>query len=448
MTWFEAHFLIGTASALAFLCAVLLLRQRRTPQSAVAWLLFFILLPYIAVPLFLMLGFRKRGKRYPEAQFRRQRRELTGRGPPLANFLCRSGCPPPSEGNSFTLIDHGSIAFEHVMSTISQARTAIGAGFYLISDDSVGAAFVNTLADKATEGVRVRLNIDRLGGWSRPRSAIRRLIAAGGKVHYASPFLHAPDNGHINLRNHRKNLIIDAETVIAGGMNIGRDYMSETGAGCWIDASYIVRGPIVLDHADIFESDWPTRLAMSRATTTPDRGGALLQFAVSGPDTRYDAIHDGLVFAVHNARQRIWIVSPYFVPTDELMTALRLAARRGVDVAVIVPLRSNHPLTDIARGSFVRQLADDACRILYHSRMVHAKCGIIDDMAWVGSANFDIRSMLLNFEQALFIYDGASVTKMADYFLKLTAGCEIRRHPDGMLRRTAEALFRLTSPVM
>lgn len=448
MTWLEAHFLIGTASALAFLCAVLLLRQRRTPQSAVAWLLFFILLPYIAVPLFLMLGFRKRGKRYPEAQFRRHRPQLTGCGPPLADFLCRSGCPPPSKGNSFTLIAGASIAFEHVMSAVSQARTAIDAGFYLVSDDSVGAAFVNALADKAAEGVSVRLNIDRLGGWSRPRGAIRRLIDLGGMVHYASPFLHAPENGHINLRNHRKNLIVDAETVIAGGMNIGRDYMSETGAGCWIDASYLVRGPVVQDHADIFESDWHSRLEISEAIATPERGSAILQFAVSGPDTRYDAIHDGLVFAVHNARQRVWIVSPYFIPTDELMTALRMAARRGVDVAVLMPLQSNHRLADIARGSFARQLSDDGCRILYHSQMVHAKCGVIDDMAWIGSANFDIRSMLLNFEQALFMYDSASVTKMADCFLKLTAGCEIRKHPDGMLRRTAEALFRLTSPVM
>ena len=161
---------------------------------------------------------------------------------------------------------------------------------------------------------------------------------------------------------------------------------------------------------DVFRSDWA--VVTGRPTvpndepkakrTTATGGKSVVQVVPSGPDLPNDVFHDGLTVAIHQAKQRVWIATPYFLPTESLSMALGLAARRGIDVRILIPETSNQRLTDFARGAYLRNLYTDGCQILrYRPSMMHAKAGLIDMMAWVGTANFDVRSMLLNFELAV-----------------------------------------------
>ena len=178
-------------------------------------------------------------------------------------------------------------------------------------------------------------------------------------------------------------------------------------------------------------------------------GTVTAQLVPSGPDTPDDPLHDALVYAIHRAERSICLTTPYFLPTEALLQALATAARRGVDVRIMLPQKSNQWVADLARGAYLRELNAAGCTILrLRPGMLHAKAGIIDDFAWVGSANFDIRSMLLNFESALMLYDVATVTALRHWFSSMEPRCAqgiVRPSP---IRRFAEGIFRLGAPIL
>jgi cardiolipin synthase len=169
----------------------------------------------------------------------------------------------------------------------------------------------------------------------------------------------------------------------------------------------------------------------------------------SGPDLRHDALHDALLNAIHRANTRVWIATPYFLPTDSLSEALCVAGRRGVDIRILIPRTSNQKIADFARGAYLRDLQAAGCQVLlFNPSMMHAKAGIIDDSAYVGSNNLDVRSMLLNFEDALFVHDAGSVQTLADWFLDLAPDCDVGIAQASTLRRIGEGLFRVGAPIL
>jgi cardiolipin synthase A/B len=296
--------------------------------------------------------------------------------------------------------------------------------------------------------------MDRLGTGRGPARALRELRAAGGDVRFYSPLMQLPGSGHMNLRNHRKMLIADGVRVFSGGMNIGKHYLNPAPSkGDWTDLSFTLEGVAVRSFSDVFRSDWEVvsgeKLDPALPVPSATAGNATVQLVPSGPDIEQDPLHDGLIRALHMAESRIWIVTPYFVPTEQLGLALTIAARRGVDVRILVPIKSNQRLADFARGGYLREMHEAGAQILYYTGdMIHAKGGVIDDLAFAGSANFDVRSMLLNFEMVLFAYDAATVADMSDWFHALSAHCIKETPPSGLLRRVAEGLFRLGAPVL
>ena len=452
MSWFSTHLTIVFGLILAIITAVYVLQQRRTPQSTAAWLLFVVTVPYIAIPIFLALGFRKQGSRYPSITFHEQEP-----GQPVQHELDQVfrnfGFPAATAGNTFDILTTGEAAYESVHDIVCNAKRTLDVSFYLLSDDEVGRSFVALLTARAHEGIKVRLLLDRLGTIYRPKTALQKFISGGGELRFFSPFLHAPDNGHMNLRNHRKMIIADDQWVFAGGMNMGGHYLGPfPDPHRFADLAYSLKGQCATTFVDVFRSDWRVAGgAPASVIRAPSKieGQAILQLVSSGPDTRHDALHDTLVHALHNARKRIWITTPYFLPTEILGNALVTAARRGVDVRILIPRKSNQPVTDIARGDYVRELQASGCRMLFHeSKMVHAKAGLIDDYGYIGSTNFDIRSMLLNFETALFIYDTENVRCISDWFLSLTEACSEEVATTGFVRRMIESIFRLGAPVL
>ncbi len=436
--------------ALTVIAAIAVLRlfqQRRTPQSVLAWLIFFATWPWVALPLFLLLGVRK--ERIPVQLVIRPGEERLAHPPPLAQNLCALGAPPAMSGNKVHVIADSDEAAAAIDRLIDGARETLDVATYLIQPDDIGAAFVERLAARARDGLRVRLLIDRLGGGRRrPKAALREFAAAGGELQFFPRLFQGPPISQMNLRNHRKMMIADGSRVLTGGRNIGRDYLGASGdPEVWRDLTLELEGPVAHLHPQVFASNWEGEVRQGERPFTD--GAGISQLVVAGPDTGTDILHDGLVHAIHAARERIWIVTPYFVPTEALAGALSIAARRGLDVRIILPQRSNHMVADIARGSFLRNLSEDGCRVIcLPETMIHAKAGLIDDAAWVGSANFDARSMLLNFETVVFLYDRASVARVSDWAADLAAEGRSGMQEGGRVRKAAEKVLSLWAPIL
>lgn len=452
--WSVSSLTIGFGAILAVLASVFILQQRRTPQSTAAWLLFIVVMPYLAVPVFLALGFRKQGSRFPPITFSQKRSDPPP--PPVHQMdqvFQKFGLAAAEAGNDFKLLTTGEDAYHALIELVRSARSSLNITFYILADDDVGRAFVQALTERVRDGVAVRLILDRLGALRRPRAALDDFQAAGGQLRFFSPFLHPPDNGHMNLRNHRKMVIADGTRAFAGGMNAGRDYLGDQPyADRFVDLSYIVRGPVVRAFSDVHYSDWDVTGKTPRDLPEGDlsvSGTNVVQLIPSGPDTLSDPLNDGLIYAIHNAKTRIWIATPYFLPTEGTGQALSVAARRGVEVRILVPRRSNQRIADFARGAYLRDLAEAGCRIFFHeTAMVHAKMAVIDDFGYVGSANFDVRSLLLNFEAALFVYDPESLGQLVNWYQNVITDCGEGVRDAGVLRRIAEGVFRLGAPIL
>ncbi len=452
--WIITHLEIVLVALLVLVTAVVVLQQRRTPQSAAAWLLAIIVVPWLAIPLFLGLGFRKRHQHFSPISFSEGKPELLLDDPHSPGVMLQAyGIPPASDGNRFELLTTPREAHLGLMELVETAEQSLDVLFYIVTDDPVGTAFVESLEAKARAGVEVRILLDRLGTLGRSRKDLAKLQEAGGVLHYFSPLLQPPASGHLNLRNHRKMVIADNARVFAGGMNIGKTYFSHSDGGdAWTDLAFRLDGPAVRAYCDVFRSDW----AVTRGETfegdfaTPEPAGtARVQPVPSGPDIPADPLHDTIVNAIHTATRRVWIATPYFLPTEILSHALITAARRGIDVRILLPGRSNQRLADFARGAYLREMQDAGARVLFFQRgMFHAKAGILDDTAFTGSANMDIRSMLLNFEIALFVYDRESVAKMVTWYEMHQEGCSQGVSGASLPRRVLEGLFRLGAPVL
>ncbi|RME13898.1 MAG: cardiolipin synthetase [Alphaproteobacteria bacterium] len=427
------------------------LQQRRSPQSALAWILFILTVPWVGVPAFFAFGVRKRGAMYAPAVF--QNRAAPPPLNPLDDQLRRLDCPAATTGNSITAETRASEARATLTALVDEAEHSLCILLYQLEPDAASEAFIEALRRAALRGVEVRLVLDQVGAFWRPRRALRRLRDAGVEIRLFPVFSVFRGTARLNLRNHRKLVLADGKRLWTGGRNVGASYLGPDDApGTWHDLSFMVEGPVVARYAEMFEADW------SKITETPTRpvvfddtpvGKAQLQLVPSGADMEHDALHDAIVHAIHTATRRIWISTPYLLPTDQIQHALTTAARLGRDVRIMLPQRSNQRVTDFAAGSYVRDLDEAGARILRHAPpMLHAKAILLDDIAIVGSANLDVRSMLINFESGLVLSDSASVAAIETWFEEEFGHCAEGVEPAGLLRRLAEATFRLGAPVL
>ncbi len=430
------------------------LQQRRSPQSALAWILFIVTAPYFGVPLFFALGVRKRGTRYDYIPFAA---EPDDAGPPvhdLDDMFRRLGLPAARPGHSLSLETDPKAARVALQGMVAEARTSLDIALYRLDPDPYSEAFIASLIEAVGRGVRVRLILDHLGTIiKRPRPALRAFVEAGGELRMFSPLPKFISTGRLNLRNHRKMVVMDGRLVWSGGRNVGLTYLGEPGdPATWHDLSYTVEGPVVRRFSEVFEADWRKEGEPEAALivpTGPATGDTVAQLVPSGPDLPHDGLHDALVHAIHTAEHRIWIATPYFLPSDQLLHALATAGRLGRDVRLLVPARSNQRIADFARGAYLRDLEEAGVRVLrYGPRMLHAKAVVLDDLAIIGSANIDVRSMLLNFETALVVYDAPTVAALATWFSGLASTAKEGTKPATLPRRLAEATFRLGAPIL
>lgn len=458
--WLFSNFLTLVGFLLALIFLADLLRQRRSPTSTLAWLMAILLIPYVGVPLYLLLGGRKL-------------RRMAGRKSPiyhaagtsaddatsLARLLNWYGLPGAKPGNKVELVSSGVEAFDRILKMIDQAHSTIDITTYILGLDQGGQELVDRLASRAAAGVRVRLLVDGVGSWRVRRSNVKPLTDAGGETAFFMPMLRLPFRGRPNLRNHRKLIVIDGRLALAGGMNLAWPYIGRTPEGLWQDVSLVVEGPVVSDLAAIFTSDWafatksrptPPTPPVAREIPLSAENRGVVQVVASGPDVAGDPLYEAILLLIFSARKRIWIVTPYYVPDEMLSKALVLAARRGVDTRLIIPAHSNHLTADLARASYIRDLHNAGGKVLlYTPEMLHAKAVVLDDsLAMIGSANMDMRSLFLNYELALFVSSAREIDAIALWTEELATRATPELPLAGWGRVLAENVVRLLSPLL
>jgi cardiolipin synthase len=459
--WIIPH----VTSVLGFLLAVLLLsrilREHRPPASTLAWLLSIVLVPYVGVPLYFLIG----GRKHRRMAARKEQLYSLSEGLPLDNvphsierILLTGGAPRTTVGDRIQLLSSGEETFKVMMGLFTEARRTIDVSTFILGGDETGDAVVEALSAKAAEGVQVRLLLDGLFLFRTKRSQMQRVTKAGGRVAVFMPILRLPFRGPANLRNHRKIIVVDGEHAIVGGMNLAGEYMGASPrSDRWLDIGCLLEGPAVAHVHNVFRSDW----SFAAQATLDERaneaypllkraGDASLQVVASGPDVPGDTYYDAVLTALFQARERIWVATPYFIPDEAIARGLVLAARRGVDVKVIVPARSNHLSADISGGSYLRQIESVGGQVRPYTRgMMHAKVMLIDhDIAVLGSANLDMRSLFLDYEIALFVYTRPEIAMFSSWFEALLRECAPQLNEPGRVRALAEDLGRLLAPLL
>ena len=476
MSYLELLF-VEAMVILGFLCALALvpriIMERRQAGAAVAWLMAVCLFPYLGVPLYLIFG----GRRVERVRARKQGphletdNEAASAGDivdesawDVASLMLRSGATPPLRDNGVTVIGDGERAYDEILEAINNAERRIEVCTYILGRDRVGTTIVSRLARKARQGVEVKLLIDSLGSiWTR-RHALRKLRAAGGEVGWFLPMVHFRRRAAAHLRNHRKLIVIDDRVAFVGGMNLSAEYMGPpTARTRWRDVLVRLEGPAVAELHHVFNADWTfttdaeprkTHVDSSWSLENAGHGDSIVQVTPDGPDIRQNPIGSGITAAVARARERVWIVTPYFVPDESFSNMLELAARLGRDVRIIIPRRTKIRTADLACRSYLDSLIEAGASVFVYDRsFLHAKLLVVDDMmAGVGSFNVDVRSFHLNFEIGAFLYDEKSVRKIAETVADIQADAtpldteEFARRSGS--RRFLEDTCRLLSPLL
>lgn len=410
------------------LAALWWIPSRSRPAAARSWLLLVGFVPLFGLPLYLLLGqpWVSRERRARQAQASARIREAqaplaalravpAGAGADVAVLVERLGGFLPMPGNHVELLDDYDASLRRLIDDIDAATDEVHLLYYLMFDDAVGAAVCDALRRAAARGVRCRLLLDALGAKPGLRAWRRRLVDGGVLVHAMLPGgLRWRRSARADLRNHRKIAVIDRSIGYTGSQNLAAPDFVPGHPNRELVAR--LRGPAVAQLAALFASDWylETGEALDVATCAPVPGGGIAQALPSGPAYPFENARDAVVALLQRARRRVVLATPYFVPDDAVLAALRIAALSGIEVTLILSRSNNQTLTAWAQASYFDDLLAAGVRIALHRpRFLHAKhLSVDDDVALIGSINLDIRSFALNAEAGLLSYDAGVVARL------------------------------------
>lgn len=414
--------------AIVLLTVSVLLRYQRPPVSAVAWLMSIIFLPYIGAILFLFFGMNRVKRRqrnwwrHRRSRERRRRRaddaaletpELDRLQTRLTDLIKRTTEFGATGGNHIKLLPEPEEAFTAIIRAIDRARHSVHVQYYIYRPDRIGTRIRDALIKKAREGVKVRFMYDGIGSWRLSRKFLKPMLDTGIIV---SPFLpgrNFRERWSINLRNHRKLVIVDDRLAFTGGLNVGDEYLGRDPAyGYWRDTQMALEGPVVRQLIDVFMEDWYCATdeqvpILKVESDDPPEDPVLAQVIPDGPDLDVRPLRSVLLAAILEAEKSITLSTGYFVPTQSLQEALCTAAQRGVKVRLLVAGAPTYWYTLWAGRSFYAELLNLGAEIYeYAGGLFHAKVLTVDD-CWslVGTPNFDFRSLEINFEVAVAMSD-------------------------------------------
>lgn len=460
------------------LCAWIVM-ERRSPQATLAWIFALAWLPYFGIAVYLLVGPRRltrKRRRYALA-----RSLVVHKTPDLSAMIAaghslapldpavrqfadlgsHADASPPARTDRLDILLNGDACFDSLEDAIRQARHHVHLEYYIWKHDRTGTRFRDLLCQKASEGVHVRLLLDAIGSAWLGRRFLRPLVEAGGKIGWFNrlSFSRLPP-GLMNFRTHRKIVVCDGRVGLTGGVNMC-DVQSARVMGelAWRDTSVRLEGPAVRWLQRVFLDDWyfATGSGPSHSDYFPsdkaDARGPWVQIVTSGPDCDRYTIHKLYFATIAAARRRVFLTTPYFVPDEPILAAIVTAAMRGADVRVLVPKRTDSLLVTAAARSYFDDLLRAGAHVYeFGPSMIHAKTLVVDDVAFVGTANMDNRSFRLNFEVMAAIYDAAAAEALAAAFaddVRLAnryTGRLAKQTP--FYERLAQSTARLFSPVL
>ena len=474
MNWLTAGWLLLLLdmSIIAVLIPIVIL-QRRESGATLAWIMAIVLIPFLGLLAFWVFGstrlrLRRRKRRRIEAQLAPELHKLqtqssskqpvAGLPPSLLQLAKKLDEVGPQPGNEVTLLRQGQVAFDALEAAIDNSHHHIHLVYYIWEPDRTGMRLRDALTRACRRGVKVRLLLDDAGSRSVRLRFFQNLIEAGGRVERFLPVNILSRQLALNNRNHRKIMVVDGKTGFTGGMNVGDVY---AGLGePWRDLHACIRGPVVHSLQEIFCQDWYHATGNDLVSTVyfpqiTGRGNVWAQLLASGPaDERWRAIHTLIFASINLARKQVWLETPYFVPDPPIVMALQTAALRGVDVRLLLPERSDHPLVLHAGRSFLDQLLAAGVRVFeLQGTMPHAKTFTVDGIfSTLGSANMDQRSFSLNFEANLFFYGTEIACELERDFLAICVEARevtaVNRQGISHRQRLAEGIGRVVAPLL
>lgn len=440
-----------------------IMMQKREPVATISWILSLALLPVAGLIIYHWLGpTRIRRNRVKRSQARARMGELrlgshqANEPSPLMRLAEGASGFLPSSCERVKLLVGGAATFNALVDAIESARYHVHVEYYIFEPDVTGTRVRDALIAKSREGVKVRLLVDALGSAKLSRDFLAPLRAAGGEVAFFHRFrMRRLWHPRLNLRTHRKIVVIDGTVGFTGGINITDTENEALREDAFHDLHLRMDGQAVRWLQLAFVEDWV--YASGRAPQENDlwpqmpNGPVRAQVLPAGPDSPWETIHRVMLGALHRAQKRIWLVTPYFVPGEAARMALTSAALRGVDVRLLVPRRSDSALVSAAARSYFDELIGAGVRVFEYPRMLHTKALLVDsETSVLGSSNFDNRSFRLNFELCVLFEDAGVATALESVLTEdLSHGREVRGP-----RRLAfwpalgEASARLLSPLL
>ncbi|MED7818439.1 MULTISPECIES: phospholipase D-like domain-containing protein [unclassified Francisella] len=425
----EANFILFICQIFTILVVLKLIVDKKSASNILAWILAILFIPYIAIPFFFI--FQRKGARrfwqkktmdiYSSSSANSYLRNDVNEELPknVVTTFSNLKLPTLTMYNSFEIYTDGVRSFKAFIKAINSATKSIYIQTYILKNDATSKLILNALEKKAAEGVEIKILIDSLGSlyvYFHNKRIFRNLRALGAEIAFFMPILTNPLRNYINYRNHRKIFIFDNNLVMSGGINIGDEYMSPMyHDGMWSDLLFSLQGESILHFLNVFCSDWyfATNQELDFKLENNIHEKCFTQIVPSGPDRQKNELYAGLITAINSAQEKLWIITPYLIPSIDLLQAITLAKYRGVDVKVITPKNSDHKIINRARSSYIRDLLSHNIEVHFTEKMIHAKAILIDsNIAILGSINLDNRSLFLNYELATFVYTPNQVKKL------------------------------------
>lgn len=477
LTWNGLWWSLTVGYAVLILCIIaIVISENRNPLKALGWVTALLLFPIGGIILYFVFGRSIRNVRMISRRNRRKllRHEGTQPLPKLDRRLSVEnrqrirlaysiGGANLYTGNDVRIFDEGESHFEALFNDLSRARDYINLQFYIIACDSLGRRLRDILIERARAGVKVRVIYDYIGSFdARRRDFFQRMKENGVEVHSFFRLSFPSHVNRLNWRNHRKVVVIDGNVGYIGGMNVAERYVTGGGFGKWRDSVARISGSCVAALQYHFAVDWKF---MGQDLLCDPVGGEVrgipgdvsnvtLQVLASGPNDRWGNMLLLFYKAISTARRRVWLQTPYFLPSEALMKALESAALAGVDVRVMMPRRSDSRILTYASHSYVEECLVAGIKVyFYDAGMLHAKVLIVDDdFSTLGSTNFDFRSLEHNFEENLLMYSPETNATLAHSFENDSRDCTRLKLSEWnrreRKRKVQESVYRLLSPIL
>lgn len=480
--WLHIAYIFNIVYVITIIFTIIfVILENRNPTKTISWVMVLILLPVVGIIFYLYFGqnyrkskiFSRKGifdyqkieslskiqiKKLPNNKFLENKKIKDKLN--IITLLLNNSKALLSEKNKVKILKNGKQTFGSILYELENAKHHIHIEYYIIANDKIGNQIKEILKRKAKQGVEVRLIYDDVGSWSLKKRYIRSLQKAGIEVNCFMPVRFPFLTSKINFRNHRKIIVVDGKIGFVGGLNIADYYITGTKKlGPWRDTHLRLEGESVLSLQIVFLIDWYfiTKKLIDGEKYFPENKVVdehLVQITASGPDSDWASIMQAYFVAITTAKNYIYISTPYFIPNESILTALRTTALSGVDVKIILPCKSDSVMVYWSSMSFIQNLLEAGIKVyFYQAGFPHSKLLMVDDVfSSVGTANLDYRSFDHNFEVNALIYDESVAVELKQNFIEdLNNSKQIflnewKKRP--IVNKFKASIARLFSPLM